>query len=399
MDVHPPPGLASALGAVALGALRAPLPRPRRVVTGRCSSSPLADPAPSSQAGARPSAAAHPGASTSPACAGRPARACRPRSARARAAAAGRAGPRCHAAHAADVDGHRPRVHRHRRRDPAPPARPRARPQAALRPRAPARARPPRPRVAIERAAHRPARELGRRPGPAALGPELRHGPGRVRPPHGHGRRLRARGVARNRARDRALPPRLQRLERHRLQLPRRSLRRDFRRPRGRNRRRGGRRPGAGLQQPVDRHRLPGNVHQPAARRAGHGGARAADRLEALAPRRPRPGRGDARSPAAATSNRYPNGTPVVFQRVSGHRDGNETTCPGEALYAQLPDLRARAARFADPGLGHHGPGLEPARRQPDRGLGPAALRRRLARRPAHRSRSSTRRPARPGRR
>jgi hypothetical protein len=49
------------------------------------------------------------------------------------------------------------------------------------------------------------------------------------------------------------------------------------------------------------------------------------------------------------SSNRYPNGTPVVFQRVSGHRDSNETTCPGEALYAQLPDLRARAARYAVP--------------------------------------------------
>ena len=47
--------------------------------------------------------------------------------------------------------------------------------------------------------------------------------------------------------------------------------------------------------------------------------------------------------------NRYANGTPAVFQRVSGHRDGNETTCPGEALYAQLPDLRARAAGYAVP--------------------------------------------------
>jgi hypothetical protein len=49
------------------------------------------------------------------------------------------------------------------------------------------------------------------------------------------------------------------------------------------------------------------------------------------------------------TTNRYPNGTPVVFERISGHRDSNETTCPGDSLYAQLPDLRARAARYAVP--------------------------------------------------
>ena len=48
-------------------------------------------------------------------------------------------------------------------------------------------------------------------------------------------------------------------------------------------------------------------------------------------------------------SNRYPSGTPVVFERVSGHRDADATSCPGEALYAQLPDLRARAARYALP--------------------------------------------------
>jgi hypothetical protein len=39
--------------------------------------------------------------------------------------------------------------------------------------------------------------------------------------------------------------------------------------------------------------------------------------------------------------NRYPAGTPVTMDRVSGHRDGDNTACPGNALYAQLPDLRA----------------------------------------------------------
>jgi N-acetylmuramoyl-L-alanine amidase-like protein len=42
--------------------------------------------------------------------------------------------------------------------------------------------------------------------------------------------------------------------------------------------------------------------------------------------------------------NRYPSGTPVTFDRISGHRDADATDCPGDALYAQLPDIRSRAA-------------------------------------------------------
>jgi N-acetylmuramoyl-L-alanine amidase len=40
--------------------------------------------------------------------------------------------------------------------------------------------------------------------------------------------------------------------------------------------------------------------------------------------------------------NRYRSGTPVTLERISGHRDGDNTSCPGDALYAQLPDIRAR---------------------------------------------------------
>jgi N-acetylmuramoyl-L-alanine amidase-like protein len=47
--------------------------------------------------------------------------------------------------------------------------------------------------------------------------------------------------------------------------------------------------------------------------------------------------------------NRYSSGTPVAMQRISGHRDGDKTACPGNALYAQLPELRRRAARLAGP--------------------------------------------------
>ncbi|MCC5477018.1 peptidoglycan recognition protein family protein [Streptomyces barringtoniae] len=37
-------------------------------------------------------------------------------------------------------------------------------------------------------------------------------------------------------------------------------------------------------------------------------------------------------------------GTAYTFQRISGHRDGYNTQCPGDSLYAQLPTIRAWAA-------------------------------------------------------
>jgi hypothetical protein len=45
--------------------------------------------------------------------------------------------------------------------------------------------------------------------------------------------------------------------------------------------------------------------------------------------------------------NRYRSGTPVTLQRISGHRDGDATACPGDALYAQLPELRRRTQAIA----------------------------------------------------
>jgi N-acetylmuramoyl-L-alanine amidase len=55
---------------------------------------------------------------------------------------------------------------------------------------------------------------------------------------------------------------------------------------------------------------------------------------------------------AGGESNRFPAGRAVTFERISGHRDGNATSCPGNVLYTQLPDLRERAAGYAGPAAG-----------------------------------------------
>jgi uncharacterized protein with LGFP repeats len=45
-------------------------------------------------------------------------------------------------------------------------------------------------------------------------------------------------------------------------------------------------------------------------------------------------------------SSRYPRGTPVELNAISGHRDVYQTDCPGSALYAALPWIRRTAARL-----------------------------------------------------
>ena len=50
---------------------------------------------------------------------------------------------------------------------------------------------------------------------------------------------------------------------------------------------------------------------------------------------------------AGGEANRYPAGQAVTFERIAGHRDGNATACPGDVLYGQLADLRARAGKYA----------------------------------------------------
>ena len=82
----------------------------------------------------------------------------------------------------------------------------------------------------------------------------------------------------------------------------------------------------------------------------------------------------------------------MTLQRVSGHRDGYATTCPGDGLYAQLPDIRARAAGARRPARRRH---RARAARPSCAGSAPrrsaaSCASPTPARRPARRSRSST---------
>lgn len=47
---------------------------------------------------------------------------------------------------------------------------------------------------------------------------------------------------------------------------------------------------------------------------------------------------------AGGSENRWPAGRRVTFSRISGHRDGCSTDCPGNLLYAQLGAIRRLAA-------------------------------------------------------
>ncbi|WP_351229408.1 N-acetylmuramoyl-L-alanine amidase [Streptomyces sp. NPDC002133] len=46
-------------------------------------------------------------------------------------------------------------------------------------------------------------------------------------------------------------------------------------------------------------------------------------------------------------NGRYEEGESVTLDRISGHRDGSATDCPGDNLYDDLPDIRARAAAIS----------------------------------------------------
>ncbi|MFE2427816.1 peptidoglycan recognition protein [Streptomyces sp. NPDC059373] len=53
------------------------------------------------------------------------------------------------------------------------------------------------------------------------------------------------------------------------------------------------------------------------------------------------------------TASRYHKGVRATVDVVSGHRDVDETLCPGSALHAQLPRIRAEAARLQGRAAAH----------------------------------------------
>ncbi|MGW2255376.1 peptidoglycan recognition protein family protein [Kitasatospora sp. NPDC001660] len=55
---------------------------------------------------------------------------------------------------------------------------------------------------------------------------------------------------------------------------------------------------------------------------------------------------GRTRLTSTSDASRFPKGTVVDFDTISGHRDAFATECPGAALYAQLPPLREAAAHL-----------------------------------------------------
>ena len=189
---------------------------------------------------------------------------------------------------------------------------------------------------------HRHPLGVGRRRVAAQRGAVLRPGQDGVRAPHRERQPLLARRRSRARARHLRLPHQDPALERHRLQLPRRPLRHHLRGALRRRRPRRRRRARVRLQHRQHRHLRHGHLHRRGAAGRGGDGARAAAGLEA------RPSTGSTRrarpsSPAAprTSTRRAPRST---FPVIAGHRQANYTECPGAALYALLPSVRADVA-------------------------------------------------------
>jgi hypothetical protein len=52
-------------------------------------------------------------------------------------------------------------------------------------------------------------------------------------------------------------------------------------------------------------------------------------------------------NPAGAVYSRFPANARVSLARISGHRDGDSTDCPGDSLYGELPAIRDRVHALA----------------------------------------------------
>ena len=149
--------------------------------------------------------------------------------------------------------------------------------------------------------------------------------PLRDRPPHGGPERLLAVPGRGDHARHPDLPRQVERLERHRLQLPRRPLRHRLRGPLRRDRPERRRRPRARLQHRLGRRRRDRHLQHAARPRGRLAIAREAARLAA----RPRARRPRSRSRSiSGGSERYLPGVPVTLRAVSGHRDTGPDDLP-----------------------------------------------------------------------
>ncbi len=156
--------------------------------------------------------------------------------------------------------------------------------------------------------------------------------PRRVRAPHGERERLLAGRGARDPAQHLRVPHAVPRLERRRLQLPRRQVRPDLGGPRRWRRPSGGRGAHARLQ------RL---------RVRDVGDRQLRDRAP-LERRCSRPTAACSRGSCRCTASTPPPPRQVVgpdtFQAINGHRDAGSTACPGRYLYAKIPQIRRLAA-------------------------------------------------------
>ena len=204
----------------------------------------------------------------------------------------------------------------------------------------------------------RPSREIVSRAGwgadlpqrrlPAAGPARVRHGQGGRDPPHRDRQRLHRRrrrpaivlGICR-------YPPQRQRLERHRLQRARRSLRQRSTRAAPAGSQAGRRRPGAGLQRPDDR-RSPRSATTPARRRRPRGaGARSSSFLAwKMAVDRAYPVDRHDRLTLTPAAAREPLPAGHAWSRLNeDHRPQRRsacTACPGEALIRLIPQIQPR---------------------------------------------------------
>ena len=56
---------------------------------------------------------------------------------------------------------------------------------------------------------------------------------------------------------------------------------------------------------------------------------------------------------AGGGTDKWPTGQNVLFNRISGHRDAGNTTCPGDALYSKLSTIRSVTRSLMGPAVPH----------------------------------------------